>query len=115
MTKRRINVEDLSPFDVTPCRDSEDPIAAYLTDIVEVNDAALLAAAIGDIAHARGATDVENIAGTNCGAFAPSESEAQPRRRMTVDQMLSLGADITALPILDLRSSREVMDDLNET
>jgi hypothetical protein len=37
----------------------------------------------------------------------------QPRRRMTVDEMLAVGADISAMPLLDPRSPREIMDDLN--
>jgi len=44
---------------------------------------------------------------------APSAPEALSRRRMTVDQMLSLGADIAAMPVLDSRSAREIMDDLS--
>jgi antitoxin VapB len=35
------------------------------------------------------------------------------RRRMTVEQMCALGAEITALPLLDPRSPAEIMEDLN--
>lgn len=35
------------------------------------------------------------------------------RRRMSVEQMLALGAEIAALPVLDPRSPNEIMDDLN--
>jgi antitoxin VapB len=35
------------------------------------------------------------------------------RRRMTVEQMLELGAEIAALPVLDTRSPNEIMDDIN--
>jgi antitoxin VapB len=42
-----------------------------------------------------------------------SAPETRSKRRMTVDQMLSLGADIAAMPLLDPRSPREIMDDLN--
>lgn len=35
------------------------------------------------------------------------------RRRMTVDEMLAVGAEIAALPLLDPRSPREIMDDLD--
>jgi antitoxin VapB len=41
------------------------------------------------------------------------EQELTPRRRMTVEQMLAFGAEIAAMPILDPRSSNEIMDDLN--
>lgn len=34
-------------------------------------------------------------------------------RRMTVDQMLAVGREIGAMPLLDPRSPREIMDDVN--
>jgi antitoxin VapB len=37
----------------------------------------------------------------------------RPRRRMTVEQMLALGAEIAALPVLDTRTPNEIMDDIN--
>ena len=40
------------------------------------------------------------------------EQEAS-RRRMTVEQMLAFGAEIAALPVLDPRSPKEIMDDLD--
>jgi len=42
-----------------------------------------------------------------------SAPKTQSQRRMTVDQMLSFGAEIAAMPLLDRRSPREIMDDLN--
>ncbi len=41
------------------------------------------------------------------------QPEFHPRRRMTVEQMAALGAEIAALPILDARSPAEIMEDLN--
>jgi probable addiction module antidote protein len=60
---KRINVADLPEFDAAPYLDSEDAIAAYLTDILEANDAALLASALGDIARARGMSEIAKAAG----------------------------------------------------
>jgi antitoxin VapB len=37
----------------------------------------------------------------------------KPRRRMSVDEMLAVGAEIAAMPLLDPRSPQEIMDDLN--
>jgi antitoxin VapB len=37
----------------------------------------------------------------------------RPRRRMSVKSMLAVGCEIAAMPLLDLRSPREIMDDLN--
>ena len=41
------------------------------------------------------------------------DAQARPRRRMTVEQMRALGAEIAALPLLDPRSPAEIMEDLN--
>lgn len=62
MTKR-IKVDDLPEFDAAPYLDNEASIAAYLTDILETNDAALLASALGDIARARGMSEIAKSAG----------------------------------------------------
>jgi len=60
---KRIKVDDLPEFDAAPYLESEAALAAYLTDILEANDGALLAAALGDIARARGMTEIAKSAG----------------------------------------------------
>ena len=60
---QRITVADLPEFDAAPYLSSEEVIAAYLTDILETNDAALLASALGDIARARRMTEIAKSAG----------------------------------------------------
>jgi probable addiction module antidote protein len=60
---KRVRVGDLPEFDGALYLDSEASIAAYLTDILEANDAALLASALGDIARARGMTEIAKSAG----------------------------------------------------
>ena len=57
MTKK-IRIADLPDFDPAEHLKDEDDIAAYLTVILEENDPALLAAALGDIARARGMSDI---------------------------------------------------------
>ena len=61
--KKRIKVADLPEFDAAPYLDSDEALAAYLTDVIDANDAALLAAALGDIARARGMTEIARSAG----------------------------------------------------
>lgn len=63
MTKRGIKVDDLPAFDAAPYLDTEAAIAAYRTDILKANDAALLAASLGDIARVRGTTEIAQSAG----------------------------------------------------
>lgn len=37
----------------------------------------------------------------------------RPRRRLTTDEMLAVGNEIVALPLLDPRSPRQIIDDVN--
>ena len=60
---KRIKVTDLPEFDAVHYLNSRPAIAAYLTDILEANDASLLAAALGDILRARGMTEIAKSAG----------------------------------------------------
>jgi probable addiction module antidote protein len=76
---KRIKVADLPEFDAAHYLDSETAIAAYLTDILEANDAALLASALGDIA--RGMT--ENAKKTWITRGSPVQSLAS-RQRPTI-------------------------------
>ena len=77
---QRIKVADLPEFDATPYLDSEVTIAAYLTDILEANDPALLAAALGDIARARGMSEIAKASGlTREALYKALRPDAQPR------------------------------------
>jgi hypothetical protein len=42
-----------------------------------------------------------------------AKSDVGARRRMTVEQMLSFGSEMAALPIVDPRSARQITDDIN--
>jgi len=77
---KRIKVADLPEFEVAPYIDSEDAIAAYLTNIIEANDPALLASALGDIARARGMTEIAKASGlTREALYKALRPDAQPR------------------------------------
>ena len=82
MTQRskRIKVKDLPEFDAAQYLDNETAIAAYLTDIIEANNPALLAAALGDIARARGMGDIAKASGiTREALYKALRPDAQPR------------------------------------
>jgi probable addiction module antidote protein len=51
MTKK-IKISEIPEFDAAEYLTSDEEVAAYLTTILEENDAALLAAALGHIARA---------------------------------------------------------------
>jgi probable addiction module antidote protein len=77
---KRIKVDDLPEFDAAPYLDSETAIAAYLTDIIEANDPALLASALGDIARARGMSEIAKASGiTREALYKALRPGAQPR------------------------------------
>ena len=79
MTKR-IKLADLPEFDAAPYRDDAVTIAAYLTDILDANDPALLAAALGDIARARGMSEIAKASGlTREALYKALRPDAQPR------------------------------------
>lgn len=51
------------PWDITRYLDSDEAIAAYLDAVLEEDDPALLAAALGDVARAKGMTHIARDAG----------------------------------------------------
>jgi probable addiction module antidote protein len=53
------------PFDAAEYLDSPEMIAAYLTEALESNDQALITKAIGNVARARGMTEVAEKAGVS--------------------------------------------------
>lgn len=54
---------DLEDFDAAEYLTSDEAVAAYLTDILDANDAGLLAVAIGNIARARSMTEIAKAVG----------------------------------------------------
>jgi probable addiction module antidote protein len=60
--RKSIETKELPEFDAAAYPDDETAIAAYLMDILDTNDSALLATARGDIARARGMTAIAKSA-----------------------------------------------------
>lgn len=100
MTKR-INIDDLPEFDAAPYLNSEEAIAAYLTDILQANDAGLLAAALGDIARARGMTEIAKAAGITREALYKALRPGSEPRFDTVNRVCAaLGVRLVVQPHL---------------
>jgi probable addiction module antidote protein len=94
---KRIKAVDLPEFDAAPYLDSETAIAAYLTDILEANDAALLAAALGDIARARGMSEIAKAAGITREALYKALRPGSAPRFDTVNRVCTaLGVRLVA-------------------
>jgi antitoxin VapB len=76
----------------------------YLSDDIE--------ALVRRVAAARGLS-VEDVVAQAIEESARRTGITQPRRRQTTDEMLAVGDEIVALPLLDPRSPRQIMDDMN--
>jgi len=61
--KRKIKTSTLATFDVADYLDDEATVAEYLSAVIEENDSGLLAAALGDVAKARGMSDIAQASG----------------------------------------------------
>lgn len=96
MTKR-IKANDLPDFDAARYLDSEEAIAAYLTDILAANDPALLAAALGDIARSRGMSEIAKASGISREAlYKALRPDAQPRFDTISRVCAALGVKLVA-------------------
>ena len=97
---KAIKVVDLPEFDAAPYLESDEAVAAYLTDILEANDAALLASALGDIARARGMTEIAKAAGITREALYKALRPDSTPRFETVSRVCSaLGVRLVAQAI----------------
>lgn len=97
---KRIKAADLPDFDAARYLDSEEAIAAYLTDILEANDPALLAAALGDIARARGMSEIAKASGISREAlYKALRADTQPRFDTISRVCAALGVKLVAQPV----------------
>ena len=97
---KRIKVADLPEFDAARYLDGEEAIAAYLTDVIQANDAGLLAAALGDIARSRGMTEIAKAAGLTREALYKALREDSAPRFDTVNRVCAaLGVRLFVAPI----------------
>ena len=97
---KRIKIADLPEFDAAPYLDSEVSIAAYLTDILQANDAGLLAAALGDIARARGMSEIAKAAGITREALYKALRPNSAPRFDTVNRVCTaLGVRLVVQPV----------------
>ena len=95
-----IKVSDLPAFDIVEYLDDDQAIANYLTAVLEDGDAALLAAALGDIARARGMTDIAKSAGiTREALYKALRADSAPRFDTIQKVCTALGIKLVAQPM----------------
>ena len=90
----------LKPFDPAKYLDSDEAVAEYLTALIEDHDPALLAAALGDIARARGMSEIARASGlTREALYKALRPDAQPRFDTVARVCAALGVRLVAQPV----------------
>lgn len=94
-----VKLNELPMFDAADYLDSEEAITAYLNVILEENDDALLASALGDIAKARGMTQIAKDAGIGRESLYKALRSGASPRFDTISKVLgALGIKLVAIP-----------------
>ncbi|EXI74423.1 MAG TPA: putative addiction module antidote protein [Candidatus Accumulibacter phosphatis] len=96
MTKK-INVSELPEFDMAEHLPDQEAIAEYLTIVLEENDPAGFAHALGTIARARGMTEIARASGISREAlYRALRPDAQPRFDTVSRVCAALGVKLVA-------------------
>ena len=96
---KKIRVSDLPVFDAADYLKSEQDCADYLSIALEDDDPAFLAAALGDVARARGMSQVARDAGiTREGLYKALSDEGNPSFATVLKVMRALGLRINVQP-----------------
>ena len=97
-----MNKTKTRPFDMQNYLNSEQDIEMYLQVVLEDGDPALLAAALGDIAHARGMTQLARDTGLSRESLYKSLSgERAPSSDTLFKVMHALGFKFTMQPLAE--------------
>lgn len=95
----KIKIADLPIFDMAEHLDSEQAIAEYISIVLEEDDPAALAAALGTVARARGMAQVAKDAGIGREAlYKALRPNSQPRFETISRVLKSLGIKLVAQP-----------------
>lgn len=97
---RKIKITDLPEFDMAEHLPDEQAVAEYLTVVLEENDPAALADALGTIARARGMSDIAKASGiTREALYKALRPDASPRFETISKVCAALGVRLVAQPI----------------
>ena len=93
----RIRAADLPNFDITELLQTDEDIAEYLTVVIEDGDPAMLAVTLGDIARARGMTQIAKDSGiTREALYRALRAGASPRFDTIARVCKALGVRLVA-------------------
>lgn len=93
----KIRISELPEFDVTAYLGDDQAIAEYLTAVLEDGDPALLTAALGDVARARGMTDIARLSGLSRESlYKALRPNAHPRMETVLRVLTAMGITLQA-------------------
>jgi probable addiction module antidote protein len=96
----KIKITDLRVFDPTEYLGDDEAVAEYLLAMLEENNPGLLAQALGDIARARGMTQMAQAAGLSREAlYKALRADSSPRFDTIARVCRALGVKLVAQPI----------------
>lgn len=94
---RKIRISELAEFDMAAHLSDDQAIAEYLTVVLEENDAAALADALGTVARARGMTEIAKASGlTREALYKALRADAHPRFDTISRVCAALGVKLVA-------------------
>lgn len=86
-------------FDASEYLDKPEAVAAYISEALETNDPAFIAAAIGDVARAYGMSAIADAAGVSRGSLYRGLSrEGNPELATVVNVLRAFGLSLAAKP-----------------
>jgi len=89
----------LKTFDVAEYLDSPEVIVAYLAETFKDGDAGEIAEALGEVARAKGMTDIAKCAGmTREGLYKALSADGNPEFATILKVMAALGLELTPTP-----------------
>ena len=96
---RKIKIADLPTFDMAEYLKTDEDVAAYLTQVLEEEDPAELAHALGVIARARGMSEIASASGLTREALYKALRPGSKPRFETIWRVCSaLGVRLVAQP-----------------
>ena len=96
----KTKIADLPTFDMAEMLKTEEEVAAYLTLVLEENDPAELAHALGVIARARGMSEIASASGlTREALYKALRPESKPRFDTISRVCSALGVRLVVQPV----------------
>lgn len=95
-----VKIAELSTFEPANYLDSEEAMIAYLNAFLEEDDPSLLAAALGDIAKAKGMSQIAKEAGIARESLYKALREGASPRFDTINRVMhAFGVKLVAVPV----------------